>query len=164
MNELAQKLSSIDELETWKEHCIGYDSRSRQVAFQIAQKLWVERKALDNTLYLHPKTVGDLEKQDWIPNDLQLRMIWASVIASAEGTNSKQRFQVIKKSLRKKYDHSWWEDVYKRKNSAYAAKERIKKHSASNGAGVNMLISNTHLFASVAQDEVHRAMSMIPSF
>lgn len=162
MEELIQKLATIDELETWKLHCQGYSAQDKKVAFQTAQPLWVKRKASEGTLYLHPEVIGQLRDQNWIPNDLQLRMIWASVLASAEGFDSKVRFRSIKASLRKRYGHDWWEDVYHRQRSAFAAKERIRRQSAENGFAINTLIANTHLFNGAMKDQVKAALSMIP--
>ncbi|WP_038124769.1 hypothetical protein [Vibrio nigripulchritudo] len=164
MEELAQKLALIDELETWKQHSQGFSSEEKKIAFEHAQALWIERKISENTLYLHPEVISDLQSQSWIPNDLQKRMIWASVLASAEGINSKERFKSIKNSLVNRYGWGWWEDVYKRQKPAFAAKERIRKQVASNGAAVNMLMANTHLFGEAARDQVTSALSMVPKW
>lgn len=162
MEELAQKLASIDELETWKLHCQEYNGQDKKMAFQSAQPLWLERKVSEGTLYLHPEVIEQLRCQNWIPNDLQLRMIWASVLASAEGHDSKARFQSIKTSLRRRYGYDWWEDVYRRQKAAFAAKERIRKHTAEDGSVMSMLIAKTHLFGKAARDQVKAALSMIP--
>ncbi len=164
MEELVKKLASIDALETWKQHCQGYSSQDKKVAFERAQSLWIARKVSENTLYLHPDVISDLQKQSWLPNDLQKRMIWASVLASYEGSDSRQRFNSIKTSLLKKYGRDWWEDVYKRQKPAFAAKERIRKQIASNGSAVNMLMANTHLFGEVARDQITSALSMVPKW
>ncbi len=164
LEELVQKLASIDELETWKQHCQGYSSQEKKVAFERAQSLWIARKVSENTLYLHPEVISDLQKQNWLPNDLQKRMIWASVLASGEGSDSRQRFKSIKASLLKKHGRDWWEDVYKRQKSAFAAKERIRNQTASNGAAVNMLMAKTHLFGDIGRDQIHSALSMVPKW
>ncbi len=164
LEELVQKLASIDELETWKQHSQGYSSQEKKAAFERAQSLWIARKVSENTLYLHPEVISDLQKQNWLPNDLQKRMIWASVLASGEGSDSRQRFKSIKASLLKKYGRDWWEDVYKRQKPAFAAKERIRNQTASNGAAVNMLMAKTHLFGDIARDQVHNALSMVPKW
>ncbi|EGR0624735.1 hypothetical protein LG851_004507 [Vibrio parahaemolyticus] len=162
MNELAQKLASIDELDTWKDHCQGYSSKDKKAAFELAQSLWISRKVSENTLYLHPDVISDLKQQNWQPNDLQKRMIWASVLVSTEGNDSRVRFKSIKASLLNKYGRDWWEDVYKRQKPAFAAKERIRKQMASNGAAVNMLMAKTHLFGDIAKDQIQAALSMVP--
>ncbi|WP_253912502.1 hypothetical protein [Vibrio sp. B1Z05] len=81
---------------------------------------------------------------------------------SAEGVRSRERFKSIKNSLINRYGRDWWEDVYKRQKPAFAAKERIRKQIASNGAAVNILIENTHLFSEVARDQITSALSMVP--
>lgn len=162
MEELVKKLASIDELESWKQHCKGYSLEEKRVAFERAQSLWIARKASENTLYLHPDVIADLRGQNWMPDDLQKRMIWASVLASAEGPNSKNRFKSIKAGLLKKYGRDWWEDVYQRIKHAYAAKERIFKQTSSNGPAINMLVANTHLFGEAARDQIIAALKMVP--
>ncbi len=158
---LVKKLASIDELETWNQHCQGYSFQEKKTVFERAQPLWISRKVSENTLYLHPDIISDLRKQNWLSNDIQKRMIWASVLASAEGSDSKQRFKSIKASLLKKYGRDWWEDVYRRQKFAFAAKEHIRNQTASNGTAVNMLMANTHLFGDIARDQIHNALSMV---
>lgn len=162
MEGLAQKLASIDELETWNQYCTGYDVIAKKEAFELGEPLWIARKSAENTLYVNPDILEELKIQNWIPSDLQKRMIWASVLASAEGSTSKARFKSIKNSLLKKHGRDWWEDVYKRQKPAFAAKERIRRRLSANGSAVNMLILNTHLFGHLAQNEVRLALSMIP--
>ena len=164
MEELVQKLTLIDELETWKEYSQGFSPQDKKLAFERAQALWIARKVSENALYLHPDVISDLQRQSWIPNDLQKRMIWASVLVSAEGVRSRERFKSIKNSLINRYGRDWWEDVYKRQKPAFAAKERIRKQIASNGAAVNMLMANTHLFGEVARDQITSALSMVPKW
>ncbi|EOG7645209.1 hypothetical protein ACLINL_003527, partial [Vibrio cholerae] len=164
LEELVHSLALIDELETWKQYCQECSPQDKKEALERAQPLWIERKVSENTLYLHPDVISDLKKQNWLPNDLQKRMIWASVLASAEGSDSRQRFKSIKAILLKKYGRDWWEDVYKRQKFAFAAKERIRKQTASNGAAVNTLMSKTHLFGEIARDEIQAALSMLPKW
>ncbi|WP_305463189.1 hypothetical protein [Photobacterium leiognathi] len=86
------------------------------------------------------------------------------VLASGEGSDSRQRFKSIKASLLKKYGRDWWEDVYKRQKPAFVAKERIRNQTASYGVAVNMLMANTHLFGDIARDQIHRALIMVPKW
>tara|TARA_R100000687_G_scaffold54795_1_gene43697 strand:- start:158203 stop:158697 length:495 start_codon:yes stop_codon:yes gene_type:complete len=162
LEELVKKLAAIDELETWIQHCQGYRPEEKKVAFESAQSQWIARKVSENTLYVHPDVIADLRGQNWMPDDLQKRMIWASVLASAEGLNSKNRFKSIKAGLLKKYSRDWWEDVYQRIKPAFAAKERIFKQTSSNGAAIDMLVANTHLFGEAARDQVIAALKMVP--
>lgn len=162
MDELAYKLASIEELETWSSYCDGYSYQAKKNTFEQAQSLWVIRKVANNTLYIHPDVIKNLQKNNWIPNDLQKRMIWASVLASAEGANSKYRFKSIKNCLLKKYGREWWEDVYKRQKHSFAAKERIRKQREKNGVAVNTLIAKTLLFRDIESDQIHSALKMVP--
>ena len=160
MEKLSKKLSKIDQLETWKDHIQGFTRSEVAHAYEEAKPLWVNRMLCEHKLYLHPDVIKQLEKQCWIPNDLQKRMIWASIIGSDESYNSKKRMYKIKDSLIKKYGREWWEDVFFRLKHVYAAKERIKKiHS---GPAVPTFISQTFLGAEIANDERLRALKMIP--
>ena len=127
MEEISRQLSDIDALETWKDHVQGFSRPQVAEAYERAQPLWVHRMICEDKLYLHPDVIEQLEGQNWIPNDLHKRMIWASLIASDESPNSKKRMCKIKDGLIRKHGKDWWEDVYYRLKHAYAAKERIKK-------------------------------------
>jgi hypothetical protein len=159
---LAKEISNIDEIETWNEHFPNSYSGSKKDVFEIAQPLWVERMISEQKLFVHPNIIKQLKEQYFQPNDLQNRMVWASVLGSANPINSKQRFYVIKKRLLNKYGRDWWEDVYKRKNNVWAVKERIRKKTNSNGVAVNTLINSTHLFGNAVQSEIESALKMIP--
>jgi len=162
IHEIARDISKIDELETWNEHFPNSYLGSRKAVFELAQPLWVDRMISQQKLILHPNVIKQLQTQSFYPNDIQNRMIWASVLATADPVNSKQRFAVIKKRLLIKYGRDWWEDVFKRKNNAWAAKERIRKKTNSNGTGLSTLINNTILFGNIYQSEIDSALRMIP--
>jgi len=159
---VARQLAAMDSLESWKDCCPDIGPSLKQQVYKKAELLWLERMARTGLLLVHPEIMEQLEAQSWQASDLQKRMIWASVIASLEGKDSKQRFREIKTKLLKKYGRDWWEDVFKRKTSAWAAKERMLKNTKSYGAAVTTLIDNTHLFAGIASDEKGRALRMIP--
>ena len=161
-NQAAKYLSEIDEPDQWSKKSAHIEIINKREAYNLAEPLWLERMYREGKLFVHPNIAKQLKNQSWIANDLQKRMIWASVIASAEGPDSKARFVDIKKKLLKKYGREWWEDVYQRKNNAWAAKSRIEKKKASNGPAVTTLINNTHLFAGVAASETIKALKMIP--
>lgn len=162
IHEIARTISKIDELEVWNDHFPNSYSGSKKPVFELAQPLWIERMIKTQKLFIHPNIFKQLQEQSFQPTDIQKRMIWASVLASADGSNSKQRFAIIKKRLLNKYGRDWWEDVFKRKNNAWAAKERIRKKTGSNSIAVNTLINNTSLFANAAQSEIETALKMIP--
>ncbi|MEX0739060.1 MAG: hypothetical protein WD071_06945 [Pseudohongiella sp.] len=160
MEELAKILSNIDELETWKSHVQGYSKSEVASAYKMAQPLWVKRMVSDNKLFLHPDVIDQLKAQNWQPSDVQNKMIWASLLGSDEGSESKKRMYKVKDSLINKYGRDWWEDVYTRIKPIYAAKERIKKiHS---GPAVSAFISNTFIGSEAASEERNRALRMIP--
>ncbi|WP_089084488.1 hypothetical protein [Aquitalea magnusonii] len=160
MEELSRKLSEIDALETWKDHVQGFSRPEVAEVYERAQPLWVRRMIYENKLYLHPDVIEQLERQGCIPDDLHKRMIWASLIASDESSNSKKRMYKIKNLLIRKYGKDWWEDVYSRLKHVYAAKERIKKiHS---GQAVSVFITNTFIGSEAAHDERIKALRMIP--
>jgi hypothetical protein len=87
-------------------------------------------------------------------------MIWASILATDESENRKERFKVIKKLLIKRYGRPWWENVYARVKPAYAAKQRLIKNLS--GGMVEEFIFRTTMGEACAADEVHRALDMIP--
>lgn len=162
IHDIAKKISNIDDLETWNEYFPNSYVGSKKDVFELAQPLWVERMINSQKLLIHPNVITQLKKQCFKSNDVQNRMIWASVLASADPVNSKQRFTVIKKCLLNKYGRVWWEDVFKRKNNAWAAKDRIRKITNYNGKAVNTLINNTHLIGDAFQSEIMIALKMIP--
>lgn len=159
---LIKKLSEIEALESWSSYCIDLQLTERREVFQAAQKLWLQRMAQKGKLLIHPDVLIELETQSWEPNNLQKKMIWASVIALAEGPDSNERFQAIKIKLLKKYGRVWWEDVFKRKNNAFAAKERIKKKTVQSSIAISTLVKNTVLFSGFAAEERDAALRMIP--
>ncbi|HHQ4524114.1 TPA: hypothetical protein ACSP1O_002018 [Aeromonas veronii] len=99
MEKLSTKLSKIDQLETWKDHIQGFTRSEVAQAYEEAKPLWVNRMLSEHKLYLHPDVINQLEKQCWVPTDLQKRMIWASLIGSDESFSSKKRMYKIKDSL-----------------------------------------------------------------
>ena len=161
MQYLIEKLSNIDALETWKKHVAGYPKSEVAIAYQKAKPLWVERMILNNRLLLHPEIIEQLRSQDWIPNDLQSRMIWASLIASDDSRFSKKRMYRIKESIQKKYGNDWWEDIYQRIKPAFAAKQRIKKMDS--GSITAQFLSNTIMGSDMLREEYLSALKMIPN-
>ena len=160
MEELANNLSLVDALESWKSYVQGYSKSEVAAAYEMAQPLWVQRMVSEQKLYLHPDVIDQLKIQNWQPNDVQKKMIWASLLGADESSDSKKRMYRIKDSLIKKYGKQWWEDVYSRIKPVYAAKERIKKiHS---GPAVSAFINNSSIGSEAASEERNRALKMIP--
>ena len=161
MEELAINLSKIDALELWKDHVGGHEKHEIDAAYRLAEPMWVKRMIQSEKLLIHPDVAEKLEIQSWRPDDLQKRMIWASILGTDESSQRKERMYRIKDKLIKRYGRGWWEDVFKRKNSVYAARERIKKNV--DGPAMATFIANTHLGANCAADERLKALRMIPN-
>lgn len=159
---ITQKLANTDSLEDWRTVASALDVASKQAAYRQAKPLWVKRMVEQRKLLLHPEVIENLRYNQWVPSDVQLRMIWASVLATLDEPNSKEGFNRIKERLRKKYGYSWWEDVYKRIKPAYAARERIKKKCAGDSQAMQMLAHKTILFGSMFEEEYISALEMIP--
>ena len=160
--EIAKLLSEIDSLDEWINHCPLMGREEKKEIYALAEKMWIARMVREQKLLIHPEVSEQLELQSWVATDVQKRMIWASVLASAHGDDSKARFRKVKESLINKYGREWWEDVYKRQKPAWAAKERIRKYKERRTEAVDKFISNTHIGACAASDEVDQALRMIP--
>lgn len=160
MKELANILSSIDALESWKNYVQGYSKSEVAAAYKMARPLWVQRMVSEQKLFVHPDVIEQLRSQNWQPNDVQKKMIWASLLGSDESPESKKRMYKVKDSLIKRYGREWWEDVYSRIKPVYAAKERIRKiHS---GPATSAFIYNTSIGSEAASEERDLALKMIP--
>ncbi|KZN39846.1 hypothetical protein [Pseudoalteromonas luteoviolacea] len=159
INELAISLSKINEPELWIRHIPRTYRGLRKDVFKLAEPLWIKRLVASNELYVHPNVIKSLVIQNFIPNDLQKKMIWASILAS---NSDHRRRNTIKILVKKKHGHDWWEEVFERSRNAWAAKERIQKNLKENGPAINKLIASTHLFGQAARDELIAALIMIP--
>lgn len=158
----AQQLAKLDAPDLWVEFSSGIPKEKRAETFSLAGRLWLQRIAQEGMLLVNPKILKELEAQNWEANDLQKRMIWASVLANLEGASSKERFKEIKGYLLKKHGREWWEDVYSRKDKAWIAKEWIRKRTGSLGSAVSALAEKTILFGNVVAQERLNALSSIP--
>jgi hypothetical protein len=156
---LAKTLSQIDEPEQWVNYIPSSYSGTNKDVFRLAEPLWLQRIISQNNLYVHPNVIKQLKNQFFIPTDLQKRMIWASILASSSSATRKSE---IKKLVNKKYGYDWWEDSYGRTRKMWIARDRIIKKLNSNGSGMNVLISNTHLFGNAVQTEIEAALKHIP--
>jgi hypothetical protein len=158
----AEILSNLNAPDLWMKKCPTMEKERRAEVFVLAGKMWLEKLARQKQLLIHPSILKELEAQSWVANDLQRKMIWASVLATQEGADSKKRFKEIKIYLLTKYGREWWEDVYLRKNGSYAVKEWIRKRVGSYGTAVSTLVENTILFGSMAEEERNKALSSLP--
>ena len=160
--EYSKELSQIDDLEEWVNNISHIDKVSRRAVFDAAEPLWVERMIKNGKLLLHPEVYKELENNQWKPNDLHRKMIWASVLASFEGVDGKERFKSLKIKLIKKHGRDWWEDVYRRIKSTFAAKDRLRKNNNRSGPSTRMLASHSTILGQALNDERLAALRMIP--
>lgn len=161
-HELVRKLVDSDCLDEWSKLSEGILPEDRVYAFSQAEPLWLARMARAEKLLLHTDVLMELARTGWKPTELQRRMIWASVLASLDGPDRKERFRAIKAKLEKKYGNKGWFDIYQRVKPAYAARMRLQKQREGHGPAFNCLASKTILFGAVAQDQKDRAFSSIP--
>ncbi len=133
----------------------------RKAVFDAAEPLWVERMTRNGELLLHPDISEELEGNGWKPNDLHRRMIWASVLVSFDGSDSKVRFKSLKNKLISKHGRDWWEDVYKRMKKTFAAKDRLKK-SNDLGPATSMLAAHSTIMGQALNDKRLAALRMVP--
>lgn len=159
---IARQFAGIDDLDLWSEVASGLDRSQKQAAIQAAQPLWIERMVKEGKLLLHPEVIDTLSRSHWRPQDNHLQMIWASLLASRDSTDSKEYFQRIKKKLLRKYGRDWWEAVYKRVNHAYAAKARIARNIGDLGPGMHTMAKRSIFIGSIVADEYRAALEMIP--
>ncbi|MET3077449.1 hypothetical protein ABXV16_16970 [Pantoea leporis] len=163
-HEVIIKLSLNDNLEDWHRHIKKEEIKKEEVKklYDSAIKLWIERKILDGSLLLHPDIRDELIEKDYQPSSIHKKMIWASILASYEGSDSKEYFRRVKIKIIKKHGNTWWFDIYNRIKPAYAAKQRLMKMYNSTGAGFKHAVSNStflnHSYIS-ARDDILR---MIP--
>lgn len=126
-NNLIEKLVATDSPDKWADMTRHLAPIEKRMVFDEAEPLWIKRMWLDGKLLIHPNVAEQLSSMNWKPNDLQKKMIWASVLASFNSSDSQKRFHDIKQSIIKKHGNSWWFDVYKRLKPAYAARAQIEK-------------------------------------
>lgn len=163
IGELVKQLVDVDYPDEWSAMTKDCRKEDRAAVFKEAEPVWLERMAAEGKLLMHPDALSDLAKAGWRPTDLHRRMIWASVLASLEGADSKVRFNSIKARLRRKHGNEWWFDVYKRLKATYGARMWLRRQREENGDAVNFLASRTVLVAAAVQDQVDRALRSIPS-
>ncbi|WP_377518428.1 hypothetical protein [Microbulbifer taiwanensis] len=156
---LANKLSEIYQIDEWGSYCSNIPKEVKNLAFQLAEPMWVENMLAKGRLLVHPEVAEDLKGQNYKPNMHQKKMIWASILGSDETPDSEKRFYKIKKLLIGRYGEDWWEDVYQRKNNVWAARQRIQKSVS--GSMISAFVENTILGAHCAREERQRALCMI---
>ncbi|WP_447873524.1 hypothetical protein [Serratia fonticola] len=158
---LIKKLSLIDDLDSWPIHTRSLNSEDKRYVYEIAECQWIKRKIADGSLLLHPEISEQLIERQYKPLAIHRKMIWASVLASYDGVDSKEHFARVKKKIIKKHGNQWWLDVYKRMKPAYAARQRILKNIGSKGSALNFAASRSTFFSEILNDEYEAALRMI---
>lgn len=159
---LIEKLSLVDDLETWGTYTRHLEKEVKKIIYECARRLWIKRKILDGSLLLHPNVRIDLIEREYRPLSIHKKMIWASVLVSYKGEDSKAYFKRIKGKIIRKYGLKWWNDVDSRIKPAYAAQQRILKRVGVPGPGVKYFASQSSFVGSMLNDELDAALRMIP--
>lgn len=152
-------LSKIDEIETWKKLTPQLSREERKEVYALAQRLWLERCYGENRLYVNLSVIEELKSNEWIPNNIQKQMIWASVIGSIDSSTQKHRFKTVKEKLVQKYGRDWYNACDKKAKNAYAAKQWINKNSLD--AGSAML--GSMFLRDASNEQVVKALSSLPA-
>ncbi|MDW5418942.1 hypothetical protein R6242_20425 [Iodobacter sp. CM08] len=156
------RLVGEDYLDEWSSCVKDLPRDQRAEAFRSAEPLWIKRMVSEGKLLIHPVVAADLKNREWKPIDLHRRMIWASVLASIDSPQGKERFNANKARIVKKHGNDWWFDIYKRVKPAYAARMRIKKNQESHGPVLNHMARHSSVFALALHEEREAALKMIP--
>lgn len=86
---LIEKLSLVDDLEAWATYTRHLEKEVKKNIYECARCLWIKRKILDGSLLLHPNVRNDLIDREYRPLSIHKKMIWASVLVSYKGEDSK---------------------------------------------------------------------------
>ncbi|WP_066017244.1 hypothetical protein [Endozoicomonas atrinae] len=162
VHEIAEELSKINNPFEWSRRLNALSSEERSDCKALAEPLWIKRMINQGLLLVHPDIASELKENQWLPSQLHRKMIWASILASIDGPDSKEQFQAIKDSIKKKYGFHWWEDVYKRVKPAYAARDRIRKNECDIGPGLAMVASKSTVVSYALYEQRSDALRMIP--
>lgn len=155
-------LVADDHLDEWSNCIKGLANDQRSAAFAAAEPQWIKRMIRDGKLLVHPEVAAELKSREWKPTDLHRRMIWASVLASIDSPNGKERFNKNKARIIKKHGNDWWFDIYKRIKPAYAARMRLQKNQENIGPALAQMAKHSTLFGSALHEDRDEALRMIP--
>lgn len=160
--DVIDELSHVDDLLAWHEYVIGQTDEEKKQIYEEAKKLWIKRKIENGSLLLHPDVRDELIQRNYSPLSIHKKMIWASILASCDSSDSKEYFAKAKEKIIKKYNTKWWLDVYNRIKPTYAAKQRLLKQNNGMGSAVSYAAKNSVFLASVHQKSRDDALKMIP--
>ncbi|CDH07902.1 conserved hypothetical protein [Xenorhabdus bovienii str. oregonense] len=160
--DLIRKLSLIDNLESWPSHTMGLEKEDKKHVYESARRSWIKRKISDGGLLLHRDVQEQLIQREYNPLSILKKMIWASLLASYDGTDSKEYFQRIKEKIIKKYGNKWWSDVYNRIKPTYAARQRILKQTNGTDPVLKYAASQSMFIGDIFRESRNDALRMIP--
>lgn len=162
MNQFISKLVALDELQDWGAAIPELKGDERRNAFATATPLWIERMVRDGKLLLHPSVIAKLTKQNWIPDELQKQMIWASIVCKLDSDEQKSEKARIRELIKKRYSNEWWEQVYARAGRVWPAWDRYRKNILSAGPGIAILSIHSSLVGQAMNDEFKAVLKMVP--
>ena len=162
MKAYIEKLVSIDSLHEWGKSIPEVKDVERREAFEAAIPLWVERMINEGKLLLHPSVIEALKSHSWRPNELQKKMIWASIVCKLDSHDQKAEKAIIRQLLQKHYDNGWWEDVYERAGRVWPAWDRYRKNILSAGSATRQFASYSSVLGEAFRDEYLAVLKMVP--
>lgn len=151
-----------DELQKWGSIISHMKGQERLEVFQRATSLWIERMTHEGKLLLHPDIIAELRKNNWQPEELQKKMIWASIVCKLDGEEQKSEKAKVRQLLQRKYGNDWWEDVYARAGKVWPAWARMKRRILSDGPVTSFLAANTSIIGQAMQEEFMAILRMVP--
>lgn len=163
MDEHVKRLASCDELHNWGGQIADIKGIHRKRAFEKAIPLWTHRMVSEGKLLLNPVVVERLRAQEWIPDEVQKQMIWASIVCKLDGPDDKTEKAKIRLLLQRKYGNDWWEEVYERAGRVWPAWDRYRRNILSMGGATKMLAKRSAVFGMAVNDELNAVMNMVPS-
>ncbi|MFJ5333059.1 hypothetical protein [Pectobacterium versatile] len=161
---LIEQLSLIDNPIDWYQNIniSELKKEEKKHIYELALHQWIKRKIFDGSLLLHPDIREELIQRKYNPSSIHKKMIWASLLASYEGNDSREYFQQVKKKIVKKYGNKWWLDVYKRIKPTYAARKRLLEQTSSTGAAFKYAASQSIFLRNTLYESRDDALRMIP--
>lgn len=162
MNIYINRFVSIDELHEWGNSIPEAKGSERREAFSAAIPLWVERMINEGKLLLHPSVIDALKSQNWQPNEIQKKMIWASIVCKLDRSEQKQEKARIRQLIQNHYDNNWWEDVYERAGRVWPAWDRYRKNILSAGSATKQFASYSSVLGEAFRDEYLAVLKMVP--
>ena len=163
VKEVINTLSSIDDLEAWNEVRKTVHVELREIHLNYAMYKWIERMITQEKLLLHPNVKQELVSRDYKPLVKHKKMIWASLLATYENKDSKERFDRIKGKIKKHYTSRWWLDVYNIYNQFRIVYLKLKRIDEKNGGGIALLASKSTFIGNAIQEEREKLMRELPT-